>query len=155
MADSTIYRILDALKGKVAADFTSGHSGLDMRNRVILGVVGESVMSPFASVDFIDYSTEHGLSMGNYRMTARFEIYLFTSGANVADRLKNALNLTSDVIKNITADRFLGLRTESNAIVVDDVLCNFTAVDGERYGHDGYGIGYIEVITPFQSRTGV
>jgi hypothetical protein len=155
MADSTIYRILDAIKGKVAADFTSGHSGIDLTNRVILGALGETVMSPFASVDFIDYSTEHGLSMANYRMTARFEVYLFVGGSNVSDRLKNALNLTSDVIQNITADRFLGLRTEANKIVIDDVLCNFTAVDGERYGHDGFGIGYIEIITPFQSRTGV
>lgn len=155
MSDSTVYRILDALKGKVAADFTSGHSGLDMTDRVIIGALGSTVMSPFACVDFIDFSTEHGLSMANYRMTARFEIYIFVSGSSLPDRLKNALNLTSDVIKNITADRFLGLRTESDAIVIDDVLCNFTAVDGDRYGHDGYGIGYIEVTTPFQSRTGV
>ena len=155
MADSTAYRILDALKGKVGADFTSGHSGLNMTGRVVLGALGETVMSPFASVDFIDYTTEHGLSMANYRMTARYEIYVFVGGTNVADRLKNAINLTSDVIKNITADRFLGLRTESDAIVVDDVICNFTAVDGDRYGHEGFGIGYIEVTTPFQSRTGV
>jgi hypothetical protein len=155
MANSSIYRILDALKSKVGADFSSGFSEVNLTDKVILGTVGEAVMSPSGTVDFIDYTTEHGLSMGNYRMTARFEVYVFIGGTTVSDRLKNALNLTSDVIKNITADRFLGLRTEENKIVVDDVLCNFTAVDGDRYGHDGMGIGYIEVVIPFQSRTGV
>jgi hypothetical protein len=155
MANSSIYRILEAIQTKVGQDYTSETSGVNLTDRVILGTVGETVMSPFATVDFIDYTTEHGLSMGNYRMTARFEVYVFIGGTTVANRLKNALNLTSDVIKSITSDRFLGLRTEANAIVVDDVLCNFTAVDGDRYGHDGLGIGYIEVVTPFQSRTGV
>ena len=155
MANSSIYRILEAIQTKVGQDYTSETSGVNLTDRVILGTVGETVMSPFATVDFIDYTTEHGLSMGNYRMTARFEVYVFIGGTTVANRLKNALNLTSDVIKSITSDRFLGLRTEANTIVVDDVLCNFTAVDGDRYGHDGLGIGYIEVVTPFQSRTGV
>lgn len=153
--DSTIFRVLDALKSKIGADFTSDSSGVDMTGRVTIGSIIEPAVVPSASVAFIDYTTEHGRDLGSFRMTARFEAYIFTGGTTVEDRLKNTLNLTSDVIKNITADRFLGLRTESNRVIIDDVLCNFTTVEGERYGLDGIGIGYIEVVTPFQSRTGV
>jgi len=155
MANATIYRVLDALKSKAGADFTSGYSGIDLRNKVNIGTLITPSMVPSASVAFIDYTTEHGLNLASFRMNARFEIYVFAGGVSVEDRLKNTINLTSDIIKNVTADRFLGLRTEENRIVIDDVLCNFTAIEGERYGLDDIGIGYIEIITPFQSRTGV
>lgn len=151
MADSRIYNILNALKGKVGADFSSKSSELDMTDRVVIGSVGEPPYVPYGCVFFIDFTTTHGPTLGRYSMTPRFEIYLFAGGSDLADRMKSILNLCSDVIENITADRFLGL----GGGVIDDVLCQFTALDGDKFGLDGVGIGYIEVSTPFQSSTGI
>ncbi len=84
-------------------------------------------------------------------MQPRFEIYLFVGGSSVELRTRNVLNLTADVIKNITANRFLGL----GGGTIDDVLCQTTAIEGDKYGLQNTAIGYIEVTTPFQSTTGV
>lgn len=155
MADASIYRVLNALKEKCATDFTAGYSQIDMRNSVVIGATLEPSQVPFASVSFLDFTTERGLNLASFRMTPRFEIYCFCSGDSLADRTKNVLNLTSDIIKEITADRFLSLTNDDGTRVIDDVICNFTAIEGDRYGLDGLAIGYIEVTTPFQSRTGV
>lgn len=153
MADSRLYMILNALKGKIAADFTGAgdSSGLDMRNKCVIGLMDSPPEIPYACVTFLDHTSEHGRSLGEYRMSPRFEIYLFVAGENVTERTKNVLNLTADVIKNITADRFLGL----GGGTIDDVLCQTTAIEGDRYGLENVAVGYIEVTTPFQSTTGV
>tara|TARA_R100001224_G_scaffold51740_2_gene30114 strand:- start:2895 stop:3362 length:468 start_codon:yes stop_codon:yes gene_type:complete len=155
MANATIYRVLEALQSKAATDFTSGYSGLDMRNSVIIGALLDPPRIPFASVSFIDYSTEQGLNLTSYRMQGRFEIYCFCGGSNLEDRTKNVLNLTSDIIKEITNDRFLGLANPDTTRTIDNVICNFTSVEGDRFGLDNVAIGYIEVNVTFQSRTGV
>lgn len=155
MADSTTYRILDALKGKIATDFSSGHSGIDMRNLVVIGATLEPPQIPYASINFIDYTTEQGRNLASYRMNARYEIYVFCGGANIQDRTKNIINLSSDCIKEITADRFLGLANPDTTRTIDNVICNFTAVEGDKYGLDNIAIGYIEVVATFQSRTGI
>lgn len=153
MSDSRLYTILNALKGKIAADFTgaSYSSGLDMRNRCIIGLIDQPPEVPYACVTFLDHTSEHGRSLGEYRMNPRFEIYLFVSGSSVEERTKQVLNLISDVIKNITANRFLGL----GGGTIDDVLCQTTAIEGDRFGLENTAVGYIEVTTPFQSTTGV
>lgn len=151
MADSRIVRILEAIATKVEANYTLGYSAIDLSGKVLTGFVSEPPYVPFAAVTFVDYSTEHGPTLGRYRSRARFEIYLYCGGDTPTSRVKRAMNLTSDVINNITANRFLGL----DAGTIDDVLCNFTAVDGQNYGIDNVGIGYIEVSTPFQSDGGV
>ena len=151
MADSRVYRILDAIKGKIAADFSSGSSALNMTDRVILGSVAEPPFVPFGCTFFLDFTSEHGPTLGRYRMVPRYEIYLFVAGNDQSERARSAMNLCSDVIENLTADRFLGL----GGVVIDDVLCQFTALDGDRFGLDNIGIGYIEVTTPFQSSTGI
>jgi len=155
MANATIYRVLEALQSKAATDFTSGYSGFDMRNSVIIGALLDPPRIPFASVSFIDYSTEQGLNLSSYRMQGRFEIYCFCGGSNLEDRTKNVLNLTSDIIKEITNDRFLGLANPDTTRTIDNVICNFTSVEGDRFGLDNVAIGYIEVNVTFQSRTGV
>ncbi len=151
MADARIVRILEALVTKTGQDFTNNYSALDMTNKVLTGFVSEPPYLPFAAVNFTDYTTQHGPSLGRYRSTSRFDIYLYVGGDNPTSRVKRAMNLTSDVINAITANRFLGL----GGGVIDDVLCNFTAVDGQNYGIENCGIGYIEVTIPFQSDGGI
>ncbi len=155
MSNATIYRVLEALQGKAATDFTAGYSGLDMRNSVVIGALLDPPRVPYASVSFIDYTSEQGLNLTSYRMNGRFEIYCFCGGADLADRTKNVLNLTSDIIKEITEDRFLGLANPDTTRTIDNVICNFTAIEGDRFGLDGVAIGYIEATVTFQSRTGV
>ena len=151
MPDSRVYRILNAIQGKVAADFSLKSSALDMTGRVVLGSIADPPYVPFACVDFLDFTSVHGQTLGRYTMTPRFEIYCFVAGSDLSERVRASLNLSSDIIENLTADRFLGL----GGGVIDDVLCQFTAIDGDRYGLEGIGIGYIEVSTPFQSATGI
>ena len=122
-----------------------------MQNKCILGTIIDPPYLPYSCIDFLEYTTEHGPTLGRYTMTARFEVYLFVAGADLPERMRAAINLCSDVIENITANRFLGL----GGGVIDDVLCQFTAIDGNKYGIDGVGIGYIEITTPFQSSTGI
>lgn len=151
MANSRIYQILEAIQSKVASDFSIGHSEIDLTDNCLIGLIDSPPYTPMACCSFLEYTTEHGLHLGSYTMTPRFEVYCFVGGSNVGDRIQNAMNLCSDIIKNLTADRFLGLGSG----YIDDVLCSFTALDGDRYGLEGIGIGYIEITTPFQSRTGI
>ena len=151
MSNSRIYQILEAIQGKVATDFTTGHSGIDLTDQCLLGLMDYPSQVPSACCSFLEYTTEHGLHLGSYTMRPRFEVYVYVGGSDVSDRIKNAMNLCSDIIQNLTADRFLSLGSG----YIDDVLCSFTAIDGDRYGLEGIGIGYIEITTPFQSRTGI
>tara|TARA_R110001632_G_scaffold22015_3_gene63595 strand:- start:213 stop:680 length:468 start_codon:yes stop_codon:yes gene_type:complete len=155
MANATIYRVLEALQTKTAKDFSSDRSGIDMRNSVVIGALLDPPRTPYASVSFIDYTTEQGLNLASYRMQARFEVYCFCGGSGVTDRTKNVLNLASDIVESITEDRFLGLANPDTTRTIDNTICNFTAVEGDRFGLDGIAIGYIEVTVTFQSRTGV
>jgi hypothetical protein len=155
MSNATIYRVLEALQSKAATDFSAGYSGLDMRNSVVIGALLDPPRIPYASVSFIDYTSEQGLNLTSYRMNGRFEIYCFCGGSDLSDRTKNVLNLTSDIIKEVTEDRFLGLANPDTTRTIDNVICNFTAIEGDRFGLDGVAIGYIEVTVTFQSRTGV
>lgn len=151
MADSRVTRVLDAIKGKIGQDFSLKSSGLNFTDNVILGSIDAPPSLPFATVFFIDFTTEHGPTLGRYRAAPRFECYVFVGGSNINERIKKTINACSDIIESLTADRFLGLGTG----FIDDVLCNFTAVEGDKYGLDGVGIGYIEISTPFQSDTGI
>lgn len=155
MPDSSVYRILNALKDKTAQDYSSGLSGLNLSNNVVIGSILEPPQIPYASINFIDFTTEQGRNLASYRMNSRYEIFVFCGGSSIEERTKNVLNLASDVIKSITEDRFLGLRREDTTRLIDNVLCNFTAIEGDRYGLDNVAIGYIEVSVPFQSTTGI
>ena len=146
---STVRQVTEALKGFVASNFSSGSSGLDMRTAVQIGAIIEPPYIPFASLVFVQSASEFGQSLGRYRITYSFEIYGFVGGGNVQERTVNAMDLCSDIIKSITTDRQLGIST-----LVDDVKCAFTAEDGDRYGIEGAGIGYIQVEVYTQSDTG-
>lgn len=149
MADSKIRQIANAIKGKIAADYASDSSGLDLSNKVVIGAIIEPPYLPYASVVFVQSTSDYGQTMGRYRITANFEIYAFVGGSSVSDRTLNAMDLSSDMIKALTADRQLGIPS-----IVDDIKCAFTAEDGDRYGIEGIGIGYIQIEVFYQTDTG-
>lgn len=146
---STARQITEKIKELIAVDYSSGDSGLDMRNAVQVGAIIDPPYIPFGCVVFVQSTSEFGQSLGRYRITYTFEIYGFVGGGNVQERVVNAMDLCSDMVKSITADRQIGLSS-----LVDDVKCAFTAEDGDRYGIEGAGIGYIQVEVYTQTDTG-
>ena len=149
MADSKIRQIADAIKSKIAVSYAGETSGIDLSNRVVMGAIIEPPYLPYGCVVFLQSTSDYGQTMGRYRITANFEAYGFVGGANVSERTLNAMDLASDMIKALTADRQLGIPS-----VVDDIKCAFTAEDGDRYGIEGTGIGYIQIEVFYQTDTG-
>ena len=149
MPDSRIVTIHKRLATLIGVDFAAGYSGVDMTGRVIRGSTVEPPYTPFACVFFVEAREAYGPTLGRFQFTARFEIYAYIGGTDEASRFDNATNLTSDMIEAITANRQLSLGTS-----VDDVLCSFTAIDGEKFGLSQIGIGYIQVECKCVSDTG-
>ena len=143
-------QITQKIRELIAVDFTSGESGIDMQNTVQIGATIEPPYVPFACVSFAQASSEYGQSLGRYRITNTFEIYAFVGGGNVEERTVNAMDLVEDMVEALCADRQIGLSS-----IVDDIKCAFLAEDGDRYGIEGIGIGYIEVQVYSQSDTGI
>lgn len=143
-------QITEKIRDLIAVDFTSGESGIDMQNTVQIGATIEPPYVPFACVSFAQAASEYGQSLGRYRITNTFEVYAFVGGADVEERTVNAMDLVEDMIQALCADRQIGLSS-----IVDDIKCAFLAEDGDRYGIEGIGIGYIEVQVYSQSDTGI
>jgi hypothetical protein len=152
MSDSPIIRIEDALKTIIATDYSSGYSGLNLTGRVVIGETTEAPQVPSATVQFIDFIEEFGQSMGRFQGDAEFNIVAYTAGSSMAvdSRRQQAINLASDIIKAITADRLLGFADG----IVDDVRCSFLARDGDKLGIPNVGIGYIRVLVSRQTDRG-
>lgn len=149
MPDSRIISIHKKLEELIAVDFSAGYSEIDFTNRVIRGIEPDPIMVPHACISFIDAIEDMGPILGRYQGTAIFEIYAFVNGKNATQRNDQAINVCSDMIKAITADRRLSLGNK-----VDDVKCDFTAVQGDSFGMDNCGIGYIRINVKFQSEDG-
>ena len=152
MPQSPIIRIEDAIKTTIAADYSSGFSGLNLTNKVMIGEVTEPPSVPYATIQFIDFIEEHGQTLGRYQGDAEFNIVCYCGGssAHVDSRRKQAVNLASDIIKSITANRLLGF-TDG---IVDDVKCSFLARDGDKYGIPNVGIAYIRLMVTRQTDRG-
>ena len=60
------------------------------------------------------------------------------------------MKLAGDIQKAITSDRTLGLSG-----LTEDVIVNFTSLDGEEYGISNTGISLLEVRVSHQSQFGV
>jgi hypothetical protein len=149
MADCRIIDIHKKLAEIIGADFSSGHSGVDMTGRIIRGSIVQPPYVPFGAVFFNELIESTGPTMGRYQGQIIFESYLYIGGANEAERNDNALNLASDAVKAITNNRQLSLGSK-----VDDVLCSYTALDGDKYGLESIGIGYIRITVSIQSVDG-
>ena len=152
MSDSPIIRIEDAIKTKIAVDYSSGYSGLNLSNRVVIGQSTQAPQIPSATVTFIDFIEDFGQSMGRYKGDAEFNIVGYVAGTDstVDSRRKQAINLASDMIKALTADRLLGF-TDG---IMDDIRCSFLARDGDKLGIPNCGICYIRVLISRQTDQG-
>lgn len=143
-------QIAEKIKELISVDYSGGESGLDMQNKVQLGALVDPPYIPFGCVSFVQATSDFGQSLGRYRITNTFEVYAFVGGGDVEERTVNAMDLVEDMVEALVANRQIGL----NAIV-DDIKCAFVAEDGDRYGIEGVGIGYIEVQVYSQSDTGI
>ena len=148
MADARLTTIHKKLQAILAVNHTS-YSGVALTGRVVRGSVVNPPYTPFGCVYFIDAVEQYGPTMGRFQSTANFEAYLFIGGSSVDERNDNAINLASDGVKAITANRQLALGS-----LVDDVLVSYTAVDGDKYGLSGIGIGLIRINVKFVSDDG-
>ena len=143
-------QIAEKIKEIISADFSLGESALDMRTSVQIGAIVEPPYIPFACVSFAQATSEYGQSLGRYKITNTFEIYAFVGGGDVELRTITAMDLVEDMVEALCTDRQIGLSS-----IVDDIKCAFIAEDGDRYGIEGIGIGYIEVQVYSQSDTGI
>ena len=149
MADSRIVQIHKKLETLIGVNYAAGYSGVDFTNRVIRGIEPEPIMVPRACIRFVDSLEDFGPTLGKYQGKAVFEIYAFVSGSSPIKRNDMALNVASDMIVAITANRRLSLGS-----LVDDVKCDFSAVEGDAFGLEGCGIGYIKVTVSYRSDDG-
>ena len=150
MADARLVTVHKRLAAILGVDFAAAYSGVDMTGRIVRGSVIEPPYTPFGCVFFVEALENDGQVMGRYMSTAHFEAYLFIGGGDESERADNALNLASDGVEAITANRQLSLAGN----LVDDVICSFTSLDGDKFGLAGIGIGYIRIGVKFQSDTG-
>jgi len=150
MADTVQVTILNRLKVLAGANFGSGYSGLDLSNRVIIGSsIGPSQV-PSATLLFVDTVEQQGRTMGRYLGESVYQIVCYAGGTNLNSRIQNAMNLAGDIQKAITSDRTLNL-----AGLTEDVIVNFTSLDGEEYGINQCGVSLIEIKVTHQSKFGV
>ena len=149
MPDSRIVQIHKKLVSLISVNYATGYTGLDLSGRVIRGLIEQPAYIPAGCVNFVDVDEKYGPSLGRYSADAIFEIALFVGGSDEEERGDNAINLVSDAISKITENRQLDL-----ASLVDDVKCSYTAIEGEKFGLNNIGIGYIRVVVKFQSSDG-
>lgn len=149
MPDSRIISIHKKIAELINVNFAGGYSAIDFTNRVIRGIEPEPIMVPHACVRFVDSIEEYGPILGRYQGTAVYEIFAFVNGKNPTQRNDQALNTCSDMIAAITANRRLSLGN-----LVDDVKCDFMALDGDTYGVETCGIGYVRISIKYQSEDG-
>lgn len=150
MSDIIHVQILSRLKTLINADFSSGFSGFDLSGRVVIGAVLNAPQVPAASIVFIDTIERQGRTLGRYTGESVYQIVCYAGGDTLDARIKNAMNLAGDVQKAITSDRSLGLSG-----LTEDVIVNFTALDGEEYGISNTGVSLLEVRVTHQSQFGV
>ena len=143
-------QIAEKIKELIAVDYSGGESALDMQNKVQIGAIIDPPYIPFGCVSFVQATSEYGQSLARYRITNTFEVYAFVGGGDVEERTVNAMDLVEDMVEALCANRQIGLNS-----IVDDIKCAFVAEDGDRYGIEGVGIGYIEVQVYSQSDTGI
>ena len=80
MADIIHVQVLSRLKTLVAADFSSGFSGLDLSDRVVIGAVVNAPQVPSASIVFIDTIEQQGRTLGRYIGESVYQIVCYAGG---------------------------------------------------------------------------
>jgi hypothetical protein len=152
MPDPVFIQADKAIATAIAANYAGGFSGLDLSaaGSVIRGIIPEPPILPFASLFLIDVIEQQGPTMGRYQGSMTFEIYAFCAGDSITERTDKAGQLAADIIKAITIDRSLGLGG-----AVDDCLCSFRAIEGDKIGIPHSGCAFVQCVVTFQSEYGV
>ena len=150
-SDPVFLQAQKAIADKIEADYSGGYSGLDLSatGTIVRGAMPDAPMVPSGCVVMLDCMETQGKTLGYYSGTITYEIYGFIGGGDVSDRNDNAIRLGADFINALTTDRSLGLST------IDDILCSFAALDGDRFGIQSCGIAYVRVEVTFSNSTGV
>ena len=150
MSNTVQVTILNRLKVLAGANFAGGVSGLDLTNKVIVGSSIGASQVPSATLLFVDTVEQQGRTMGRYLGESVYQIVCYAGGTSVETRIQNAMNLAGDIQKAITSDRTLNLAGQT-----EDVIVNFTSLDGEEYGINQCGVSLIEIKVTHQSKFGV
>ena len=150
MSNTVQVTILNRLKVLAGANFAGGFSGLDLTNKVIVGSSIGASQVPSATLLFVDTVEQQGRTMGRYLGESVYQIVCYAGGTSVETRIQNAMNLSGDIQKAITS-----ARTQNLAGQTEDVIVNFTSLDGEEYGINQCGVSLIEIKVTHQSKFGV
>ena len=153
MPDSRTVQVHKQIVSVIAQDYTGAgdYSNADMtQGNVVRGRVDIPPFLPYSSVGFRRINEDYGPTLGRFQGNILFEVFVFIGGSSHNERLDNALNLCSDMIKKITANRQLSLGS-----LVDDVKCDVAAGDGEEVGMSNTGIGLLTITVKFQTDDGV
>lgn len=152
MSDSIQVQILTRLATIIAADFSSGFSGINLSSsgKVKVGFFPRAPQVPSACIFYVDTIEQQGRTLGRYVGESVYQIVCYAGGSDMTKRIKKAMNLASDIQKSITQDRTLGLNG-----LTEDVLVQQTALDGEEYGISQAAVALLEVRVTHQSQFGV
>jgi hypothetical protein len=152
MPDCLQVQVLSRIAAIIAADYSSGFSGIDLSStgKVRLGFTPRALMVPSANVYYVDTIEQQGRTLGRYVGESVYQILVFAGGSTLEARFKKAVNLASDIQKSLTSDRTLGL-----AGATEDVLVNQTALDGEEFGISQAAVALLEVRVTHQTNFGV
>ena len=151
MPSSIINEVWNAIKTKIAVDYSGGYSGVDLSDRVFQGWFQDAPLTPSAYIGFLDQDQQNGTVLTRYQGSIRYQIYCFHYGQNNFERVANAVDLGSDVQNALLEDRTLGLDPGR----IDNIVCKTAALDGDKFGFSTIGVCVIEVLIQFQSDRGL
>lgn len=146
-----ILEVWDAIKTKIAVDYSAGYSGLDLSGKVFQGRFTEAPLVGSAYIAFIDQVEQNGQALTRYQGELRFQVYCFNYGKNNYKRTSAAIKLGADVHNALLADRTLGLAAGR----IDNIIVSTAALDGDEFGLNTMGIAVLEIQVFFQSDRGI
>ena len=146
-----IIEVWNAIKTKIAVDYATGYSGIDLTNRVFQGKFTDAPLISSAYITFIEQTESNGTALTQYQGDMRFQIYCFNYGKNNFERATNALKLGADIHNALISDRTLGL----SAARIDNIIVETAFLDGDEFGLSNTGIAILETRIHFVSDKGI
>ena len=151
---SLLNQIAEEIQAQTAIDFSVSPyvSGIDMTDLVVIGAEIDPQQIPFASITFAGATSERARVQCKWKTTAIFEIYLIVGGGTKHERLTNAFNLCTDMVRSIVKESTVLSNRLSGQI--DDVIPSIQAIDGEDE-YVGRALGLIRLEIPYQNAIGM